>query len=197
MWVLGAMSVLTLTLIIYLFAILRRGQVVPRSLQRVVVEGLRGGAMDDVRRACEYRRCAFSSVVLTALNYLREVPEGNMEMLGEAVRGEGMRQAESLQGQTQFLLDVGVIAPMVGLLGTVLGMLKAFSGVANELVQARPDALAAGVSMALITTACGLIVGIPAMAFYALFRRRAARLVSELEAATSEVLTTLQGRGAA
>lgn len=196
MWVLVGMSVLTLTVIVYLLLVLRRGQVVPISLRRVTVEGIRGGALDDVRRACDYRRCAFSAVVLAALNYVRDVPESNTEMVKDIIQGEGTRQAESLQGQTQFLLDIAVIAPMVGLLGTVLGMLQAFSGVAHELAKAKPVALAGGVSMALITTACGLIVGIPAMAFYAFFRRRASRLVSELEAASTDVMAAIQSRGA-
>lgn len=196
MYVLIGMSVLTVTLIVYLLLVLRRGQVAPLSLRRVVMEGIRSGAMDDVRRACDYRRCALAAVVLSALNYLRDVPEADNDMIREVIQGEGMRQAESLQGQTQFLLDIAVIAPMVGLLGTVLGMLQAFSGVAHELAKAKPVALASGVSMALITTACGLIVGIPAMACYAFFRRRASRLTSELESASTDVMAALHNKGA-
>jgi len=80
---------------------------------------------------------------------------------------------------------------MVGLLGTVFGMLRAFSAVALDIAKARPMVLAGGVSQALVTTAFGLIVGIPAMVFYAYFRRRASNLVSHLEAASTDVLTAL------
>jgi len=92
------------------------------------------------------------------------------------------------------LQDIAVISPMVGLLGTVFGMLRAFSSVALNEAAAKPVVLAQGVSQALITTAFGLIVGIPAMMFYAYFRRKAAKQVSHLESAAAEVLTALLGK---
>jgi biopolymer transport protein ExbB len=88
-------------------------------------------------------------------------------------------------------MDVAVVTPMVGLLGTVFGMMKAFNVVAFDLAKAKPMLLAAGVAEALITTAAGLLVGIPAMMFYAYFRGRAAKMVSQLESASSEVLNAL------
>jgi biopolymer transport protein ExbB len=130
-------------------------------------------------------------VAISAIDYARDVPGTDPVLLKDVVEGEGTRQAEVIQGQTQFLLDIAAIAPMVGLLGTVFGMLRAFSSVALDLASAKPVNLAAGVSQALITTAFGLIIGIPAMAFYAYFRRRAARLVSRLELAGADVLTAL------
>ena len=106
-----------------------------------------------------------------------------------------MRQSDAIQGQTQILLDISTIAPLLGLLGTVLGMLKAFSSVASDVASAKPVVLAAGVSQAIITTVFGLIVAIPCIAFYAWFRRRAGRQISNLEAASSEVVTALIGMG--
>jgi biopolymer transport protein ExbB len=102
-------------------------------------------------------------------------------LLREIVEGEGGRQATIIQNQTQYLLDIAVIAPMVGLLGTVMGMLKAFNAVALDLAKAKPMLLAGGVSQALITTVAGLIVAIPAMMAYAYFRGRTSRIVSDLE----------------
>jgi biopolymer transport protein ExbB len=112
-------------------------------------------------------------------------------MLKEMIEDEGSRQAIAVQGQSQYLMDVAVIAPMVGLLGTVFGMIKAFNVVSLDLAKAKPMLLAAGVAEALITTAAGLIIGIPAMAFYAYFRGRSTRLVSRLESVSTEVLTLL------
>ena len=80
---------------------------------------------------------------------------------------------------------------MIGLLGTVFGMVHAFNAVAFDLAKAKPMLLAAGVSESLINTAGGLIVGIPAMMFYAYFRGRASKLVSRLEVASTEVMTSL------
>jgi len=191
MWVLAVMSVLTFTFVVYFFVVLRTAQIAPRTLHDLLVDTIRNGSMDDARQACEYRPCALSAIALAALNYVRNMPQADPTLLKDVVEGEGGRQSESIQGQTQYLLDIAVVAPMVGLLGTVFGMLKAFSAVALDIAQAKPVVLAAGVSQALVTTAFGLIVGIPAMMFYAYFRRRAATMVSQLEASSADVLTAI------
>jgi biopolymer transport protein ExbB len=72
-----------------------------------------------------------------------------------------------------------------------MGMLKAFNVVALDIAKAKPMLLAAGVSQALITTAAGLIVGIPAMMAYAYFRGRTSKLLSNLETASADLLTLL------
>jgi biopolymer transport protein ExbB len=194
MYVLLAMSLLGVALVIYFFVVLRVSHVAPRPLQRELADRIRAGAVDEARRACEYRSCPLSAVTLAALDYLRDVPNTDAELLHDVIESAGGRQAEGIQGMTQYLLDIAATAPMVGLLGTVFGMLQAFGGVARGDVSAQPVALAAGVSQALITTAFGLIVGIPAMMFYAYFRRKAAKLVAYLEAASTDVLAALQSK---
>lgn len=191
MYVLSALSVLTVALVIYFTAVLRAGGIAPRALHREIVDKIRAGSIEEARRACEYRGCPLSAIALAAMDYLRDVPDADAMMLKDIVEGEGSRQSEAIQGQTQYLMDVATIAPMVGLLGTVFGMLRAFSSVALDIANAKPVVLAAGVSQALVTTAFGLIVGIPAMAFYAFFRRRASKLVATLEMSSSDVLAAL------
>lgn len=191
MYVLAGASFLTVAFVVYFFATIRVAHVVPRFLHRELVEKIRAGSLDDVRRACEYRPCALSSVVLAAIDYIRSSPEVNPELLKDVMEGEGARQSDSIQGQTQYLLDIAVLSPMLGLLGTVYGMLQAFNAVALEGAVARPVMLASGVSRALVATAFGLIVGIPAMAFYGIFRRKASKVVSYLEVASVDVLTAL------
>ena len=197
MYVLAAVSVLTLAMVLYFAVVLRRGQVAPRPLHRELVEKIKAGDLDDARRVAEYRLCPLSHIVISAIEYVRHVPNPDPMMVRDVIEGEGTRQAENIQGQTQYLLDVAVVAPMIGLLGTVFGMLRAFSAVALDIAQAKPIVLAAGVSQALITTAFGLIVGIPAMVFYAFFRRRAAKVVSTMEASASEILTAMVSKGQA
>ena len=195
MYVLAGASFLTVAFVIYFFVTIRVSQVVPRFLHREIVEKIRGGNLDDVRRACEYRSCPLSSIVLAALDYLRNSPEPDPALIKDVMEGEGARQSDGIQGQAQYLLDIAVLSPMLGLLGTVVGMLEAFNAVALEGAVARPVMLASGVSRALVATAFGLVVGIPAMAFYGVFRRRAARVVSYLEVASVDVLTALASRG--
>jgi biopolymer transport protein ExbB len=192
--VLTALSVLTLALIIYFLVVLRRGQVVPEPLRRELLDKLQNGNLEDARRLCSFRGGALSSVVLSMLDHVRSIPDADAMLLRDVVESEGSRQAETLEGQPQFLMDIAVVAPMIGLLGTVLGMLIAFNAVSDQVAIVRPTALVAGVNSAMLTTAFGLMVGIPAMMFYAYFRRRAARLVSMLESASGELLMTLLSR---
>jgi biopolymer transport protein ExbB len=191
MYVIGAFSVGALAMVIYFFAVLRASQVAPRPLQRELVEKLKAGQAVEARRACEYRACPLSAVALVALDHMRSVPQIDPALLKDVIEGEGQRQAEALHGQIQYLLDIAVIAPMAGFLGTVLGMLKAFNAVALDIAKAKPMVLASGVTQALITTVFGLLVSIPAMMFYAYFRRRASQMVSLMETAATDVLTAI------
>ncbi len=194
MVVLAAMSVFGLALILYFLIILRPGQIAPRLIVRDLIESLREGALSNARKQCENKPCPIASITLAAMDYLNEVSDPDPTLLKEVIESEGARQVASMQGQIQLLLDVAVIAPMVGLLGTVFGMLKAFSGVGYAIESAKPVVLAQGVSQALVTTAFGLMVGIPAMMAYAYFRRRASRQVALLEVASTGVLTALMGK---
>jgi len=95
---------------------------------------------------------------------------------------EGKRIAARASAAVDWLADIAAIAPLVGLLGTVLGMFQAFGGIASDVsAGAKPVVLAAGVSKAIVTTIFGLVVAIPSLVAYAFFRRRAARRIAELE----------------
>jgi len=191
---LSFLSVLTLALIIYFLVVLRRGQVVPELLRRELLDKLQMGNLEDARRLCSLRGGVLSAVILSALDHLKSIPDADAMLLRDVVEAEGARQSESIEGQPQFLMDIAVVAPMIGLLGTVFGMMIAFNAVSDQIAVVRPTALVAGVNKAMLTTAFGLVVGIPAMMFYAYFRRRASRLVSMLESASGELLMTLLSR---
>lgn len=103
---------------------------------------------------------------------------------------EGARIAERAYMAVDWLADIAAIAPLVGLLGTVLGMFQAFGGIAADVTAgAKPVVLAQGVSQAIVTTIFGLAVAIPSLAFHAIFRRRAARNVAALEEKADEVFS--------
>ncbi len=194
MYVLGAMSVGGVALIVYFFIVLREEQVTPKAftleLSRLVAEGNFEGA----RTACRSKPSPVSAVTLAALDYAEQTEQPEPGMVKEIIEGEGSRQSAMLQNQTHYLLDIGVIAPMIGLLGTVLGMLTAFNAVALDLARAKPIYLAQGVSQALVTTAAGLMVGIPAMIFYAYFRGRAGKLIARLETVSADLMTQMMKR---
>ena len=101
----------------------------------------------------------------------------------------GGRIADRMYASVEWLADIAAIAPLVGLLGTVLGMFKAFGGIASDVAAgAKPVVLAQGVSQAIVTTIFGLAVAIPSLFAYAFFRRRTAKRVAELEEMADEVL---------
>lgn len=191
MYVLGALSVAALASILYLAATLRVNAVAPADLLHDLRDILGSGRQEEARVACRRSRSSLAAVGETAITWLQRNERGDPAMLKEVMEGEGSRQAALLQNSTHYLMDIAVIAPMVGLLGTVIGMLQAFNAVALDLARARPMTLAAGVAQALITTAAGLIVGIPAMAFHAFFRGRVAKLTAQLETAAADLLALL------
>lgn len=191
MYVLGAMSVAGVALVVYFLLVLRREQVLPRRFIENVRSLIREGRVVEASHACRSDSSAVASILGAALDYVLRSNKPDAGLLREIVEGEGGRQATLIQNQTQYLLDIAVIAPMVGLLGTVMGMLTAFNTVALDLAKAKPMLLAQGVSQALITTVAGLLVAIPAMMAYAYFRGRTSSLISDLEKNSADLLTLI------
>jgi biopolymer transport protein ExbB len=191
MYVLVVMSVVGLSFVLYFFITLRQQQVMPIRFIHKLQEMLDADQLAEARAICDMNKSPIAAVAAAALDYAQRVDHPEPALLKEIIEGEGSRQAVIIQNQNQYLLDIAVIAPMIGLLGTVIGMLRAFNTVALDLAKAKPMLLAAGVSQALITTAAGLIVGIPAMMFFAYFRGRSSKLISGLETASADLLTVL------
>ena len=182
MWVLAGLSVIAGAIVLYLLFAQRRGALAPRSLVSDVFSKLQAGDHGEARRLCDRRPCAFSSLVLAALDSVRTTPAGQRPNVSQAVETAGAHAAERLQASVDWLADIAAIAPLVGLLGTVLGMFQAFGGIASDLAaNARPVVLAQGVSQAIVTTVFGLVISIPCLAFHAMLRRRTAKRIAGLE----------------
>jgi biopolymer transport protein ExbB len=109
----------------------------------------------------------------------------------EVAEAEGSRQAGMLSQRISYLSDIGAVAPMVGLLGTVIGMINAFGTMSSQLDTDATQRLASSIQEALITTASGLIIGIVAVLFYSYFRGRVKKHMSELEAAATHLMALL------
>ena len=134
---------------------------------------------------------AVARIVQRTLDFLTKNPRATLAEAREIAQAEGQRLAGAMNQQVTYLADIGTIAPMLGLFGTVLGMIKSFTAVASDIAASRPMLLAHGVSEALVTTAAGLLVGIPAMAAYSFFRGRVQARISDLEAATTQLIALL------
>jgi len=186
--VLAGISVLALAVAFYLVFSQRASAIAPMDLVSDVMDRLRAGDSAEARRLAERRSTAFSVLVVAALDACAGAPKGGVPRVAQAIETAGEHIAERLQGAVDWLADLAAIAPLVGLLGTVLGMYQAFGGIANDLAaNARPVVLAQGVSQAIVTTVFGLAVAIPALAAHAFFRRRTARRVAQLESLAVEL----------
>ncbi len=191
MYPLAALSIIgTMLVFVYLFTI-RRGAVVTGNFMATTDALLRKRDFLGLLAVANRRHEAVARVVARSLDFLTKNPGAAFAQVREIAETEGTRQASLLNQRITYLADVGAIAPMVGLLGTVTGMIKSFSVLANDVAATRPMLLADGVSEALVTTAVGLIIGIPAMSFYAYFRGKVQNLIADLEASSTQVLAQL------
>lgn len=188
MWVLAGISVMVLAVALYLLVSQRMGAIAPKELVSDVFNRLRRGDAAEARRLAERRSTAFSVIALAALDAFVGNPNGRTARVTQAIETAGGHVADRMQASVDWLADLAAIAPLVGLLGTVLGMYQAFGGIASDLAaNARPVVLAQGVSQAIVTTVFGLAVAIPALVAHAFFRRRTARRVAQLESIAVEL----------
>lgn len=110
---------------------------------------------------------------------LSRLSAGYSEAL-QAMQEVGEEENMKLEQRLSYIALIGTISPMVGLLGTVQGMISSFSVIARSPTTPKPSELAAGISTALFTTLVGLFIAIPAIAIYSILRNRIARLVLEV-----------------
>jgi biopolymer transport protein ExbB len=191
MYVILLLSVGELFFTFYFFFVLREQVLYPRRLVRELQEMATHGDVAALQEACKANDTVLTRVLAMAFDQLRVDPRADFSQLNSTMEEEGSRQATLLWQKVQYLLDIAVVAPMVGLLGTVLGMLQAFAGLRAEIGAVIPTAIASGISTAMITTAYGLMVGIPAMLLYAFFRNRVFSLVAGLEGTCGRILREL------
>ena len=170
---------------------LRRGAIVTKRYMTTADALLRKRDYLGLLAISNRHREAVARIMQRTLDFVTQHPEATFAEAREIAETEGTRQAAALNQRITYLADIGTIAPMLGLFGTVLGMIKSFSVVASDIVASRPIMLAEGVSEALVTTATGLVIGIPAMAAYAFFRGRVQSLIAELEAASTQLIALM------
>jgi biopolymer transport protein ExbB len=116
--------------------------------------------------------------------------ETGVNEVEKALESAGQIEANALMSYVRGLGVIANLAPMLGFLGTVTGMIKAFNAIAAA-GSSHPSLVASGISEALLTTAAGLVVGIPALALFHFFRSRADQLITAMETVTLELLEDL------
>jgi len=196
MLVIVALSVVAFFLILYYFLTIRGGALYPKAFMRQAEDAAAVGDADALRTLCAENDSAAARILGAAAEHVIGDAAANYTAVRDAVEDEGARQAGVLWQRIQYLMDVAVVAPMVGLLGTVLGMMKALAGLdVGVSVANKADFLAQGIGQAMYTTAGGLVVGIGSMVVYALFRGWVNRHIGCLELACARVIRCLVSQG--
>lgn len=192
MKVLAFLSFVAVALVIFYALTFRAGLLFPKQFILEAQDAAELGDLATLRDLCRENNSAAAKIILATLENCPDSKSLDYSRLRDAMEGEGGRQATLLWSRLQYLLDVSVVSPMVGLLGTVWGMMVSFSGLESGVsIINKADALASGVSQAMNTTFGGLIVGIFAMTAYDIFRGRLTRLISSMESACNSVLQRL------
>lgn len=172
---------------------LRRARVIPRSFVRGVIEQLEQQQLekDEAIALCEENGSPTAELFQAALKrYGRPAVE-----IEQSVLDNGERVCNSLRSYLRLFSAISNITPLLGLLGTVLGMIEAFNSIAQTGAMGRPELLAGGIGQALLTTAAGLFVAIPAYIAYAYFVGRADKLIIEMDGQVQRVIELISAEG--
>ena len=150
-------------------------------------------ANNQPEKALDVCRANTESVLARLLETVIRKRSEDEAVVDHVVEDIAGTEAANLEQRISYLSQIAVVSPMLGLLGTVTGMIQAFNVIAFSAGLGKPTLLAAGVSQALITTAAGLIVGIPAMVLYFFFRGQIHKIMSTLENTTDRFMALVRG----
>ncbi|MEM7308199.1 MAG: MotA/TolQ/ExbB proton channel family protein [Planctomycetota bacterium] len=156
---------------------LRPGELGTKRLGRDILDAVERDGPQAGLKVCKERKKPLARILGAGLGRFGSP----MMEVEKAVEDAGEREVRRLSANLRPLVVVGMIAPLLGLLGTVWGMIEAFSSIALQDGLGKPELLASGISQALITTAAGLAIAIPAQAIYYFFRGRIDRFVRSSE----------------
>ncbi len=185
-----ALSIASAYLLFDQIMTLRRREILPEGVSEVVRQSLLTGRIAEADAACRRAPSVLSVVLLSGLS---EYEFGWNEVV-KAMEDSLAGQAARLMRRIEYLSVIGNIAPMVGLLGTVTGMIFAFQQVASTRGAAGAGDLAEGIYQALVTTVGGLIVAIPSLAIYAVCRNRVDSLIAEVAHQSQLALSPIKRR---
>ena len=191
MWPILLSSIIGLAVSIDRFIMLRKAKInVPAFMVRI-----RGFIKKkDISGAISYCMQEKSPVANIVRKGLKKYKYGH-DRVKDAIENAGSQEISKLEKGLSVLASVAGIAPLLGFLGTVTGMIQAFMTIQDLAGAANPSDLAGGIWEALITTAFGLIIGFPAFALYIYFLSAVIKLVGEMETVANDVIDVIQDGG--
>lgn len=188
MWPILLCSIIGLGIIIDRYIVIRKAKInVPAFMVRI-----RGYIKKkDISGAISYCMEEKSPIANVVRKGLKKYKLGH-ERVKESIENAGSQEISKLEKGLPVLASIAGIAPLLGFLGTVTGMIQAFMRIEDLQGSANPSDLAGGIWEALITTAFGLIVGILALALYNYFVSGVKKLVGEIEMVANDVIDVVQ-----
>jgi len=181
------LSMVAVALIVEHFLTIRRERLLPSPLAQTLEQHLVAQRYQEAQEACAADGSLLGKVVGAGLNQIGGM-FGFFDMQN-AMQEASEREISRLYRKLEYISLIAVIAPMLGLLGTVTGMIGAFNTIALTEGAAKPSQLAQGIWEALVTTVEGLVVAIPTMFCVAFFRNRIDGLVAEAEATVERLMS--------
>ncbi len=186
MYPIGLASLILVAFVFERAISLRRGRVIPKPFVSRFIEQMKQGELNRQQALdlCAENKSPVAAVFAGAIRKWGR-PAVEVE---QAIIDSGERATNGLRRYLRVINGVATISPLLGLLGTVVGMIKAFNEIATSDAMGRPELLATGISEALLTTAAGLTVAIPALIFYLFFVSRVDRLIIDIDALGQELV---------
>jgi biopolymer transport protein ExbB len=180
-------SVIALTFIFERWFFLKRCAANAEHFFRLIQEALQKGGVDLALAVCSASLSSLAAVVRAGLE-----TKGGRHASEELMNAMAIEERAKLEKNLNVLGTLGNIAPLIGLFGTVVGIISAFHALAVNGA-AGPSVLSAGIAEALFTTAAGLVVAVPSVVFYNFFLRKVGTIMTDIESVSKKVLVTLDG----
>jgi biopolymer transport protein ExbB len=186
-------SVIALWSAIERLVVLRQRRVIPKAFVARFLMHLRTGRLDKAEAiaVCQQNQSPIADVFLHGV---RKWGKPSVEV-EQAVIDGGERQVSLLKKRLRVLNGISTITPLIGLLGTVIGMIQAFNDIATVDAMGKTQQLARGISMALLTTAVGLLIAIPALTAYMYLAGKVDALVMEMDRYGQELIQMISAEG--
>ena len=183
---LGITSIIVVWFTIERLVVLRYGRVIPRPFVNRFFEHIKEGNLDpkSALRLCEENG---SPIALVLANGVRKWGKSSVEV-EQAIIDGGERQVSQLRKHIRVLNGAATVAPLLGLLGTVVGMINSFNEIGQKSAMGKSEQLATGIGLSLLTTAAGLAIAIPALVMYMYFSGRVDSLVIEMDGLAQQLV---------
>ncbi len=191
MVVIGFLSIVAVAIIIYDFMMLNVNKLAPRRLFDDVIRKLESRDFGAAQTICrKENNTIISKIVMAGLERRNPLDDSAREAMENTAHVE----LTNLWQNISYLSDIVAVAPLLGLLGTVLGMIQAFHAVPLQSASVKTTVLAAGISKAMVTTASGLIVAIPTLIAYSYFRGQVQQVTNMIEIYSTDIIKAIRNR---